>query len=475
MYIQDEHRSLKLWQTIKWGFTLLLLAILFGCRPDIDKLTPPRSELSHIQYQHILRVGTLYSPRNFYYDQNDQPVGIDYELLKSYTDYLGIKLKMIPLYSQNDLFNALREKRVDLVAASIIPTPALQRQYRFSPVFYNVNSVLVYRLGSHPPSSLKEVTAPIGVTQGSYHDDVLHQLKKRYPHLKIKADAQIDDEELLREVEQGTLKYAVVDNKILALTQRYYPQLSKALVLKKDEPISWAIRRNNDDSFYSTVIEFFGKKHQDGTIAKLVEKYFGHIQQFDYVDTRAFLAAIKTRLAQYKPWFEKYAGDLDWRLLAAISYQESHWKPDARSYTGVRGMMMLTLQTASLVNVHNRLDPEQSIRGGAAYLRRLIKRIPDTIHQDEKVWFALAAYNMGFGHVLDVRRLTKMQGGNPNNWADVKERLPLLMQKRWYRRTHYGYARGSEASHYVNNIRQYYQSLVLLDAQQNWHQSHQIH
>ncbi|MFM2486420.1 membrane-bound lytic murein transglycosylase MltF [Celerinatantimonas yamalensis] len=456
---------------LRWISTLILALLLLGCRPN----TSQRSELEQLEYAKVLRVGTLYSSRNFYYDQNDQPTGIDYELLENYANYLGVRLKMIPLYSQTDLFNALKKNRVDLIAASLIPTPALRSEFRFSPDFYDVDSVLVYRKGTTPPQTLADIDAPIGVIQGSFHDVILQRLKQRYPKLRIAADPQVDNEELLREVHQGTLRYAVVDNRILALTQRYYPKLASAFVINHQEPISWAIRRNDDDSFYSTLIEFFGQRHQDGTIAKLVEKYFGHIEQFDYVDTRSFIKAVSTTLPIYQKWFKQYAEGLDWRLLAAVSYQESHWDPHARSSTGVRGLMMLTLNTAHHMGVKNRLDPQQSIRGGADYLRRLISLVPESIHDDEKIWFALAAYNMGFGHMLDVRRLTKLQGGDPNNWADVKERLPLLMQKRWYRKTRYGYARGSEAYNYVNNIRQYYQSMVLLSAEKRRIQAQLVH
>ncbi|MFM2481639.1 membrane-bound lytic murein transglycosylase MltF [Celerinatantimonas sp. YJH-8] len=441
---------------------LLISAMLSSCRVG----QPPRSQLEQLEYTKVLRVGTLYSSRNFYYDQNDEPTGIDYELLHDFADYLGLKLKMIPLYSQSDLFNALKEQRVDLIAASLIPTPLQRLKFRFSPDFYDVNSVLVYQQGTPVPETIADVDQPIGVVSGSYHEYILRKLQRRYSTIKIEASDQVDDEELLRQVHQGTLMYAVVDDKILALTQRYYPKLATGLTLHQDESISWAIRLTQDDSFYSALIAFFGEKHSDGTIAKLVEKYFGHIEQFDYVDTRSFLRAVKTRLPSYESWFKLYADSLDWRLLAAVSYQESHWDPQARSHTGVRGLMMLTLNTAHHMGIDNRLDPEQSIKGGAAYLRRLISLVPDSIHEDEKIWFALAAYNMGFGHMLDARRVTQLQGANPNSWADVKERLPLLMQKQWYQKTQYGYARGNEAYNYVNNIRQYYQSLVLLDAQQ---------
>ena len=151
-----------------------------------------------------------------------------------------------------------------------------------------------------------------------------------------------------------------------------------------------------DDSLYASIIDFFGQRFMDGAIAKLDEKYFGHVQNFDFVDTRTFLQRAKSLLPKYQALFQTHAKDIDWRLLAAISYQESHWDPQARSYTGVRGMMMLTGPTAKAMGVNDRTHPEESIKG---------RPLPagddgegaDSVPADEKVWFALTAYNIGYG------------------------------------------------------------------------------
>jgi membrane-bound lytic murein transglycosylase F len=154
---------------------------------------------------------------------------------------------------------------------------------------------------------------------------------------------------------------------------------------------------------------------------------------------------------------------VDWRLLAAIGYQESHWDPDATSRTGVRGIMMLTQRTATQLGVNNRLDPEQSIEGGARYFLRMHRRVPARIQEPDRTWMALAAYNMGYGHLEDARVLTQKQGGDPDLWLDVNERLPLLSQEKWYRQTRYGYARGYEAKQYVENIRSYFDTLIWME------------
>ena len=184
------------------------------------------------------------------------------------------------------------------------------------------------------------------------------------------------------------------------------------------------------------------------------------MNHFDYADASIYLNAVKNILPKYRALFEKHKGELEWPMLAAIAYQESRWDPHATSSTGVRGMMMLTRDTADRMRVIDRTSAEQSIRGGAEYLNMLIRQIPETVPSEDRIWYGLAAYNMGLGHLLDVRRLTKQLGGDPDNWLDVKKNLPLLAEKRHYANLKYGYARGFEAFSYVENIRKYHSSLV---------------
>ena len=158
---------------------------------------------------------------------------------------------------------------------------------------------------------------------------------------------------------------------------------------------------------------------------------------------------------------------MDWQLLAAVDYQESHWNPVAESPTGVRGMMMLTLPTARELGVDNRLDVTQSLRGGARYLKDIRRRLPDDIYEPDRTWLALAAYNIGMGHLEDARVITDRQGGDPHLWQDVMERLPLLQKRQFFETTRYGYARGVEAATYVQNIRHYYSILQWQDIASN--------
>ncbi len=295
---------------------------------------------------------------------------------------------------------------------------------------------------------------------------------KRFFGIEIQAEKEIvflvvrSDEKqqvmtaLMQAVIDGKLDYTIADSVAVSLFQRVHPELAVALDITDEQPVTWFSARDDDNSLSAAMLDFFNNINEDGTLARLEEKYLGHGNDFDYVDTRTFLRAVENILPEVQPLFEKYAREIDWRLLAAIAWQESHWDPQATSPTGVRGMMMLTRNTAQSLGLTDRTDAAQSIDGGMRYLQDMMDKVPDSIPKDERIWFALAAYNMGYAHMLDAMALTRKQKGNPNSWADVKLRLPLLSQKPYYSKLKYGYARGHEAYAYVENIRKYQISLV---------------
>ncbi|WP_407332395.1 membrane-bound lytic murein transglycosylase MltF [Enterovibrio sp. 27052020O] len=436
----------------------LLVLFLSGCEWKYDD----RTELEKIRDRGVLRVGTLNNQLSYYIGP-DGPTGLDLELASQFAQSLGVQLEMQPAYTLSGLFPALERGDVDIIAAGLTITKDRLDHFRPGPAYYYVSQQLVYKKGHWRPRNLSELNkdgARVAVVEDSSHALTLQAVQREYPEMIWESVKDTDDDELLKQVADGQLDFTIADSVDIALIQRINPDITVALELTEDEPVAWFMKKTQDDSVYALMIEFFGKKTQSGELAALEEKYFGHVDSFDYVDTRAFLRAIDSKLPKWEPLFKKYADQFDWRLLAALSYQESHWNPRAVSPTGVRGMMMLTLPTAKSVGVKNRLDPEQSIRGGAEYLHKMLQRVPDSVNENEKIWFALASYNIGFGHMMDARRLTKSQGGNPDSWADVKQRLPLLAKRQYHQQTRYGYARGYEALSYVENIRRYYQSIV---------------
>lgn len=434
-----------------------MLLTLSSCQQE-----QKQPNLQRILDRGYVSVGTIFGPTS-YYVEAEGPAGFEYELAKRYADYIGVELKVIPTYSLDELFNMLDAGTVDFLAAGLSVTENRRQKYRFAPSYDQVSQKLVYKQGKERPRKIDDLTGYLVVTANSSHVENLQKLKQKHDKLSWQETGEFDREELLIKILNDEIDYTVIDSNTLAVNRRYYPEVSIGFTIKKPEPLAWMMASDTDDSILASLVEFFGQVHHNGTLLALNDKYYGHVEQFNYVDTRMFIKAVENKLPKYQPLFEKHGKDIDWRLLAAISYQESHWNPRARSHTGVRGMMMLTLPTAKQMGIKSRLDPEQSIQGGAKYFKQLINKMPDRIPQPDRLWFALASYNVGFGHLNDARIITQRQGGDPDRWFEVKERLPLLKQKKYYKHTKYGYARGDEPVVYVENIRRFYDTLTFMD------------
>jgi len=454
---------------IKRVFIIFFLsAALFSCGEKNQQ-----ASFARIVERGYVSVGTLYGANSFYLQGNEIQsngvqtngyAGFEYELAKKYADYLNVDLKIVPSYSIDELFIKLNKGEVDLLAAGLSVTDKRLSRFNFAPSYAKVSQKLVFKQGNVRPRKISDLKGDLMVTASSSHAENLTLLKQVNPELNWIETSEFDREELLTKLLSDDIDYTIVDSNTLAINRRYYPEISVGFTIQKAEPLAWMVSKGSDDAILASLVEFFGQVHHNGTLLALDDKYYGHIEQFNYVETRTFIKAVETKLPKYQPMFEKYSQEIDWRLLAAISYQESHWQPHARSHTGVRGMMMLTLTTAKQMGIKSRLDAEQSIRGGSKYFKRMIAKMPDRIPSPDRVWFALASYNVGFGHLNDARIITQQQGGDPDRWVDVKTRLPLLQQKKYYKKTKYGYARGSEPVHYVDNIRRYYDTLTWLDA-----------
>jgi len=460
-YSTNTKNTVKSYNFINVLLLILSLTMLNGCEKKSHT-----ASLTRIIERGYINIGTLYGPTN-YYVQADGFAGFEYELAKKYANSLNVELKIIPSYSLDELFVKLNTGELDVLASGLAITDKRLQRFRFAPSYETVSQKLVFKQGNVRPRKVSDLTGELAgklmVTAGSSYVENLEVLKAQHSELTWLETSEYDSEELLEQVLNGDITYTIIDSNALAITRRYYPEISIGFSIQNPEPLAWMVSKNAKDDILASLIEFFGQVHHDGTLLALDNKYYGHIEEFNYVETRTFIKAVEKTLPKFQPLFEQYAQDIDWRLLAAISYQESHWRPHARSHTGVRGMMMLTLSTAKQMGIKSRLDTEQSIQGGAKYFRRMIDKMPDRIPSPDRIWFALASYNVGFGHLNDARIITQRQGGDPDRWVEVKKRLPLLQQKKYYKKTKYGYARGEEPVHYVENIRRYYDTLTWLD------------
>ena len=329
----------------------------------------------------------------------------------------------------------------------------------------------MYRYGKGRPRSLDEIKPDeLQIVAGSSHEEQLASLLEHHPELEWKTIRGTDAEELIYRVNNDELRYTVADSTDVLLNRYFYPNIRPAFDLKAPEPVAWAFKKDTDTSLHDQSVAFFEDLVINNELAELKERHFGHTSRFDFVGSRQFLRHTSSRLPKYLEHFQAASSkyDVPWQLLASIGYQESHWNARAVSPTGVRGIMMLTQGTAKQMGVKNRSDPEQSIRGGSRYFARIKRKIPERIREPDRTWLALAAYNVGYGHLEDARVLTEMHNKDPDRWIDVREHLPLLSQKKWYSKVRRGYARGWEPVLYVDNIRSYYETLLWQTSARNY-------
>ncbi|OIR11647.1 membrane-bound lytic murein transglycosylase F precursor [mine drainage metagenome] len=389
------------------------------------------------------------------------------ELAEQFARQLQLKLKIVPLPVDQAL-PALAAHKAHL-ATGVRNTS--DYAVRFGKAYQSLEELLICH--GTTPDDLDELDGrELAVAAGSPQEAALREVRHEHDRLGWRSQRNTSPAELLEEVANGELDCTVANEEQLAMARNYYPELGVALDIDSPSDMSWAFSVDGDAKLFDEAQQFFARIKQDGSLRQLIDRYYGHNDRLDAMDAEAFIAQTRTVLPHYKHWFQEAADltGIEWQLLAALSYQESHWNPNATSYTNVRGMMMLTDETADRMNVENRLDAHASILAGARYLQLLKEQLPLRISDEDRLWMALAAYNQGMGHLEDARILASESGLNPDVWADVKRMMPLLSRPSFYKKAKRGKARGGEAVILVETVRLYQDMLKRLDAQQNLYQ-----
>lgn len=394
-----------------------------------------------------------------YYTYRGKAMGFEYDLAKAFADRLGVDLKVLTP-GWDGLLPALQKGRGDLVAASLTVTEQRQAKVDFSAPYLTIRQHIIYHRDNRTPRTLEDLSGrTIHVRRGSSYHERLLQLQKKGIDLKLVLHANVPTEELIRQVADHEIAYTVADSNVAKLNRRYYPAVVIGFPIAGEQSLAWAVRKGNT-SLLQEIDAFWKAIKTDGTFDKLYRKYYTGVQNFDYVDVISFHNAVEERLPRYEDLIRQEAKrhGFDWRLIAATIYQESHFNPRARSHTGVRGLMQLTLETAAEMGIENRLDPEESIQGGVKYLAGIYDRFDDIPGRD-RMLFTLASYNVGYGHVRDAQQIARDKNLAPDKWASLRETLPLLRQRKYYSKTQYGYARGTEPVRFVTRILNYYDIL----------------
>ncbi len=442
---------------IKRALVLGVLILLGACEsrgPSIEALRAGGE----------LRVALVSVPHTYYLDPGGI-FGFDYDLLREFCAHHDIRLRVAMVENRAQAKELLIKRKVHL-AAGLIPVGELKHpRLRFGPSYSIIQAQVIYIGGTRRPRNINDlVGAKIETLAGGLGDIELTRLAKSDDKLSWRAIDTVSSEQLLARVNSGKINYAVIPSTDFMMLRLKYPRLEIGFNLGDPHATAWALAGRSQLSLDRALINFFVHSEKEGLRERLWDRYYGHHGEFDFVDARAFLRGYNERFPELRQYFldAGLASGMDWRLLAAMSYQESHWDPNARSPTGVRGLMMLTARTAKRLQV-SRLDPAESVAGGARYLANLLQRLPRSIVDDDRLWFALAAYNVGLGHVEDARALTQTRGGDPNRWREVRRYLPLLSKPSIAATTRYGRARGGQAVHFVTNIRRYFDAMRQLE------------
>lgn len=413
-----------------------------------------------------LVVTVPYGPATFYLDSEGKPAGYTHDVVQAFAARNNWTVKWQEIEAYPNLFDSLRKQESHLVAANLIAASVDEQQLLPGPMLFDTRVVVVTR---HPIPRINNLAGlarlKIAVAQGAGHISLLESARRKYPKLQWTVLEDVFPEGLLAKLDEREFDAVVVNEQDFDQARNQYPSLRIAYELSKQEPVVWALPHDVNKSMLARLNRFFIEARRDGTLRQIYERYYGHVRRLEPADAEGILARRLSILPRYRGFFHEAQEQtsLDWRLLGAIGYQESKWDPYATSPTGVRGLMMLTGDTADRMGITDRLDARQSILGGAKYLVLLKDTLPDRISEPDRTWLALAAYNQGIGHLEDARRIAHAKGMNPDSWADVKQTLPLLARGGYEKVTRYGYARGGEAVIFVESIRNYYDILLRLE------------
>jgi len=419
-----------------------------------------------IKKRKVLRV-LLRNNASSYFLYKGELLGFEYEMAKAFAKAHGLRLEVIVPPDHNRLLSWLVEGHADLAISFLQPTEKRKSLgITFSkPYNYELQHVVVPK--DDKLNNLDAMTArSFKVRRSSIYWDTLQTLKTQGYPITLKAAAEdIETEDLLKEVASGKIQTTLATTHILDIALAKSVPIKSAFTVGEKLPQAVAIRQQNPQLV----------KAINAFIKKTLNSEFYNVLYYKYFKSRTSIQKLaKGRIQnidrnKLSPWdmiTRKYADKygFDWRLVTAQMYQESRFNPKAKSFAGARGLMQLMPKTAESVGVSNIDSPEQNIEGGIKYMDWLRDRFEADIPLSEMSWFALAAYNAGYGHVLDAQRLAKQKGWDDKRWFNHTEKAMLLLGKEKYaKKARYGYVDGEEPVNYVRNIRHRFEAYTKLE------------
>ena len=410
-----------------------------------------------------LVVSTRLGPGTYYLSHDGVAAGFEHDLVNAFARDQGWAVRWDVRDNLEAVLSSIETESAHFAAAALNESAVHARLLRAGPVLFETPVLVIYRTSSRRPTSLASLTnKKVAILENAGLTLIMLRLKRKFPGLTWQPVDAIWTEELLERLNQGDYDAVIVNGLNYELSRSAFPNLAIAFPLDYKQKIVWALPRNTSSELLHKMQRFIAKAHKNDTIKRIYERYYGHVNRLGNQDVLGILDRRKKILPKLRRHFHEAQTltGIDWRLLAAIGYQESKWDPNATSPTGVRGLMMLTGETADRMGVQNRLDARQSILGGARYLVLMKNALPRRIAEPDRTWIALAAYNQGQGHMEDARRIAQARGDHPDHWVDVKAALPFLGRGGYENVMRYGYARGGEALIFTENVRAYYDILL---------------
>lgn len=446
--------------SLKAIFTALVLFALAVALPMCyHSFTASSRSLKAIKNRGFITVLST-NNANCYYIYKETPMGFEYELAREFARHIGVSLQ-VKTPGWNKLLAHVNTGEGDFVAAGMTATKERETIVDFSEGYMTVQQQVIVHKNNHQINSIEDLNNRIvHVREGTTYQQRLKELKTDGIDVAIALHENVPTEELIEKVSNRSIDITIADSNIALLNRRYYPDIRIAFPIEEKQQLAWAVAKG-DDALRAAINDFFKMIRETGKFSKIYDRYYSRVDIFDYFDLKKFHERIATRLPRYKSVIKNTADQygFDWQMIAAVIYQESHFNPNARSHTGVRGLMQITQATAEEMGVANRLDPTQSIQGGVRYLAKMVRRFDDIEDRRTRLLFALASYNIGYGHVRDAQQIARQKGLDPDRWRSLKETLPLLRNRQYYKNTRYGYARGTEPVRYVERILTYYDIL----------------
>ena len=462
MRIYNKTSAIQFSHLMRLSFFVLISLFITACDSSNNQSKQANNANKQATLNsHELVFVTHNGPATYYLNGDNEYAGIEYDLatlfVKKYAPEYQIKFLLVN--SISEVIPTLLKGQANIAAANLSVTHLRKELVQFSKPYQETQQQLIYdnETNDKPRNLAAIVDKTIAVPAGTSFAERLSEIQKDQPKLRWQALRQTNSELLLDQVANGVLDFTIADSHLVAMMQNYYPNLSVGMALGKPENIAWALPKNADPQLVKKVNKFFEQIRKDGTLRNLLDRYYGSSKRLNSQDITAFLKLSNSLLPKYQHLFKQAqeTTGIDWRLLAAVSYRESHWDTFNTSPTGVRGLMMLTEGTADLMGVTDRLDPKQSVPAGAKYIVKMIETVPDRIPEPDRTYMALAAYNIGYAHVEDARVLAKRLNLNPDRWADIKKTLVMLNDPEYYTTLKYGYASGGAPVIFVESIRSY--------------------